>query len=653
MISAPSVQVTASKPGTDNPARVAELATDVRAAVAHHQAGRLDEAEALYRKLLDAVPNHPRILHLLGTLETGRGRPARAVQLIGQAFPGLARLPEAHVDFGHALRLARKHEEAVESYRRAIALKPDYALAHFSLAGVLNELGRFEAAVSHCQTAIATHPKALPPRIVLAVALKGAGRLPEAAQAWREIIDLEPERALSYYQLAGQLVSLGLFNEAVYCADRAIALQPDCADFHCMRGSALMRLYDGERAEASFRRAVALSPDYKEGWSGLSWTLRMLGRFDEADQCVKRLREIDPTDQRAIRHIPSTGQQPREAAEIERLAAVLDRPDCAAQDRIAAGFALGRLLDDAGRFDEAFLRFAAANALVRQNWPQGEDRFDAEAFTHSVDTLIRTNTPQLFAEAAAHGNISHLPVFIVGMPRSGTTLVEQICASHSRVFGAGERDALSRIAFALARERRDPSKLAEASRRLADAHIVALHRLGRGALRVVDKLPDNVVLVGLIARLFPRARIVYCSRDPRDISLSCYFQLFTEGAQYFSYDLVDCGRRCRNVQRLAVHWVKLLPLHMIEINYETLVADLEGESRRLIEFLELDWEPACLDFHRTERTVATVSHWQVRQPLYSSSIGRWRHYEKHLAPLFAALSEPARVSAAPETDSRF
>ena len=393
--------------------------------------------------------------------------------------------------------------------------------------------------------------------------------------------------------------------------------------------------------------------DYKEGWSGLSWTLRMLGRFDEADQCVKRLREIDPTDQRAIRHIPSTGQQPREAAEIERLAAVLDRPDCAPQDRIAAGFALGRLLDDAGRFDEAFLRFAAANALVRQNWPQGEDRFDAEAFTHSVDTLIRTNTPQLFAEAAAHGNISQLPVFIVGMPRSGTTLVEQICASHSRVFGAGERDTISRIALALARERRDPSKLAEASRRLADAHIVELHRLGRGALRVVDKLPDNVVLVGLIARLFPRARIVYCSRDPRDISLSCYFQLFTEGAQYFSYDLVDCGRRCRDVQRLAVHWVKLLPLHMIEINYETLVADLEGESRRLIEFLELDWEPACLDFHRTERTVATVSHWQVRQPLYSSSIGRWRHYEKHLAPLFAALSEPARVSAAPETDSRF
>jgi tetratricopeptide (TPR) repeat protein len=641
------LQDRAKEAGTPVSAPAADSAGDFAAAFAHHQAGRLDEAEARYRRLLDAAPDHPRALHLLGVIETQRGRPERGAELIGRAFPALARAPEPHVDLGNALRFAGKREEAATSYRQAIALKPDYALAHISLGIVLNELGRFEAAVSHCRTAIAIHPKAVPPRIVLAVALKGAGRLPEAAQAWREIIELEPGRGLSYYQLAGQLISCGLFAEAVYCADRAIALQPDNGDFHCMRGSSLMRLYDGERAEVSFRRAIELSPDSKEAWSGLSWTLRMLGRFDEADECVKRLRELDPVDHRTVRHVPSSGRQPGEGDEFERLAGLLDRPNCEPQDRVAAGFALGKLLDDAGRFDEAFQRFAEANALARSNWPPHEERFDAEAFTQSVDTLIRTNTPKLFAEAAAHGNVSQLPVFIVGMPRSGTTLVEQICSSHSRVFGAGERDALSRIAFALARERRDPSKLAEASRRLADAHIVALHRLGRGALRVVDKLPDNVVLVGLIARLFPRARIVYCSRDARDISLSCYFQLFTEGAQYFSYDLADCGRRCRDVQRLAAHWLKVLPLHMIEINYERLVADLEGESRRLIEFLELEWETACLDFHRTERTVATVSHWQVRQPLYKSAIGRWRHYEKHLAPLFAALRDPVEASAAP------
>jgi tetratricopeptide (TPR) repeat protein len=629
----------------------AEAAVLFEAAVAYHQAGQLDDAERLYRRLLDAEPKHPRVLHLLGVIETQRSRPERGVELIRAALPALANSPEPHLDLGNALRQAGKREEAVDSYRRALALKADYALAHILLAGVLNELGRLEAAISHCRTAIGLDPKSIPAHIALAVALKGVGRLPEAAQSWRRVIELEPGRAQSYYQLAAQLIDLGLLNEAVYCTDRAIALQPDNAHFYCLRGAAWMRLYDGSRAEESFRRAAVLAPDLKDVWSGLSWTLRMQGRFKEADQCIERLREIDPQDFRTVRHIPSTGDQPHAETEIERLTLVVGDPNGKAEDRISAGFALGKLLDAARRYDEAFSRYATANALVRETWPPVADRFDPQAFRRSVDSLTATNTRQAFAEAEAGGSISDLPVFVVGMPRSGTTLVEQICASHSRIYGAGERDAITRLGLALTRQRSDPAKLAAASRREADGYVVKLHRLGRGALRVVDKLPDNVVLVGLISRLFPRARIVYCSRDARDIALSCYFQRFTEGAQHFSYDLADCGQRCRDVQRLATHWLNLLPLHMIEINYERLVADLEGESRRLIEFLGLDWEPGCLDFHRTERTVATVSHWQVRQPIYTSSIGRWRNYEKHLGPLFAALSEPATLSAAIGNDA--
>jgi tetratricopeptide (TPR) repeat protein len=626
-----------NEPVTGGRAHSADSAADLEAALGHHRAGRLEEAEALYRKLLGTAPGHPHALHLLGVIETEHGRPERGAELIGRAFPALAEAPEPHVDLGNALWRAGRREEAVESYRRALLLKPDYVLAHICLGSVLSELGRSEVALGHCRTAIAIDPKSLPARIALAVALQGARRLPEAAQAWRDVIALAPDRAESYHQLAGQLAAVGLFNEGLYCHDRAIALQPVNALFHCARGHTLMRLYDGGRAEESFRRALALSPDSKEGWLGLGWALRMLGRFDEADACVKRLHELDPADLRAVRHVPSTGNQPREAVEIERLAMVLDRANSSVEDRITAGFALGRLLDDAGRYDEAFPRYAAANDLMRRNWPANGDRFDAAAFRRSVDVLIATNTAQQLAETAGSGNISELPVFVVGMPRSGTTLVEQICASHSRVFAAGELDSIARMVGALARQQSPATKLSEAGRRAADAHVVHLHGLGRGALRVVDKLPDNVLLVGLIARLLPRARIVYCSRDPRDISLSCYFQLFSDGAQFFSYDLADCGSRCLDVQRLAAHWLELLPLHMIEVNYETLVADLEGQSRRLIEFLGLDWEPGCLEFHRTERTVATLSHWQVRQPIYSSSIGRWRHYEKHLAPLFAAL----------------
>jgi hypothetical protein len=227
------------------------------------------------------------------------------------------------------------------------------------------------------------------------------------------------------------------------------------------------------------------------------------------------------------------------------------------------------------------------------------------------------------------------------MPRSGTTLVEQICASHSRVFGAGELHDMDRIALALAGARSIEARNADAdaARRLADAHLKRLGEIGGGAIRVVDKMPDNIRQVGLIATLFPGARIIYCSRDPRDISLSCYFQLFGEGLMHFSYDLAECGLRCLQIERLSRHWLSVLPERMIEVNYETLVGDLEGQSRRVIEFLGLDWEVACLEFHRTERTVATASNWQVRQPLYTKSVGRWQNYARHLAPLLEALTE--------------
>jgi tetratricopeptide (TPR) repeat protein len=628
--------------------REASLNAELQAGIEHHKAGQIDEAETIYRGLLKKVPHQPNALHLLGLIETQRGRPARGVELIGEALPALEKAPQIHLDLGSALRLCDRREEAVEKFRDALALKADYLEAHIALGSTLGEMGNFEAAVSHCRTAAAIDPASLNARLTLAAALQGAKRMPEAAQAWREIINLKPDRAESYAQLGAQLVELGLLNEALYCQDRALALEPDNAHFHCGKGSILLRLYYGERAETSLRRALELSPDLKEGWAGLSWALRLLGRFEEADKCLDRLRQIDPNDIRAVRHVPATGGQPHGPEEIEELTSVCDNPKGKATDRITAGFALGRLLHDAGRHDEAFARYSAANLLVRQTWPAKADRFDSVAFSKSTDALIASNTLESLAEAAITGNISEMPVFIVGMPRSGTTLVEQICASHSRVLGAGERNDIAALAAELHRGRTGGADLQEAARRAADAHIVRLHRLARGALRVVDKLPDNMVLIGLIARLFPRARIIYCSRDPRDISLSCYFQMFVEGAQHFSYDLSDCGKRCRLVQRLAQHWMKLLPHHMIEVNYETLVGDLEGQSRRLIDFLGLEWDPRCLEFHQTERTVATVSHWQVRQPIYGSSIGRWRPYEGHLEPLFAALDDSAEPEAEAE-----
>ena len=226
------------------------------------------------------------------------------------------------------------------------------------------------------------------------------------------------------------------------------------------------------------------------------------------------------------------------------------------------------------------------------------------------------------------------------MPRSGTTLVEQIAASHTRVFGAGELKDIEPIANELAPHQGSvaPWLQAEQVRRLADEQLERLRALGGAAERVMDKMPDNIFHLGTIATLYPKARVIFCHRDPRDICLSCYFQNFMEGQEY-SYDLADCARRYVETARVAEHWRQVLPLAMLEVSYETLVENFEQEARRLIAFLGLDWEAACLNFHRTERAVVNASAWQVRQPLYQRSVGRWRHYERHLEPLLDVLRE--------------
>jgi hypothetical protein len=290
-------------------------------------------------------------------------------------------------------------------------------------------------------------------------------------------------------------------------------------------------------------------------------------------------------------------------------------------ERIRAGFALGKMLDDAGAYDEAFARFEAANASYREFHAASGLRFDVGVLRQAVDNLIAAPPPEIASEN------TELPVFVVGMPRSGTSLVEQILASHPAVFGAGELPDIPRIA--------EGGQVPDVT--MARNHIARLQALSPAATRVVDKLPGNLFFLDLIGRMFNRPRIILCRRDPRDTSLSCYFTLFRDPSLW-SYDLLHCGQKHFETERLANHAMTLPGFRILTVQYESLVADLESECRRLIDFLGLPWDPRVLDFHRTDRIVTTRSFWQVRQPIYSRSVGRWKHYEKHLAPLLAGLN---------------
>ena len=628
-----------SQPTLEPPGRKAQAIDALEKGVASHRAGRIDEAEAFYRQALRLSPHDPSALHLLGVAALGRGDLTGADTLIRQALKLRPDFADAHLNLGNVLQAGGQPAKAAECYRRAIALRPGSAMAYSNLARVQNELGQCEGAIESSRKALQLDPAMTAAHINLAGALAKAKRFAEAETAYLRALMLEPGRAETHRDLGTVLVELERLDEAAICYERALALSPDDSASHCARGKALVKKRDLTGAEASFRRATELDPALPDAWIGLAWSLRLLGRFDEAALCFERMGNIVPGRLEAYRGLATPGPAPSDGEQISRLAAELERGDNSVTDRIVAGFAIGRLLDSSDRCDEAFERYRVANALVRETHATAGIRFDYPAFRQRVDLLIHHYPPGRLAEPL--GRASELPVFIVGMPRSGTSLTEQIAASHSQVFGAGELADIGWIADALAgggkREVAARQADAEQASRLGHRHLLRLHELGGEAARVIDKMPDNVLHLGLIAQLYPGARVIFCTRDARDISLSCYFQLFSEGLHPFSYDLADCGRRAKEVERLVAHWRQALPLRWHEVNYEALVRDLEGESRRLIAFLGLQWESGCLDFHRTERTVTTISHWQVRQPIYTRSVGRWRPYRRHLQPLFETL----------------
>src|SRR5271155_975843 len=621
--------------------RAAGLIRTARAGHAHPHARRLDRAEALYRKALQKDPDHADALHLLGVVAHQCGKIGPALQLIERALPRLAELADAHLNHGIALRAAGRLVEAIESYRRAVALDLDHGMAHCNLAGAFNDRGAFEAGLESSHRAVALLPDVPGALVNQAAALKGLERFAEAEPVLRRALELMPDRAETHRDLGWVLGRLDRFDEALAWHERAIALNPEDVTVHCMVGATLYRAGDLAGSEASFRHALVLAPTSAPAWLGLGQVAAALGRFDEAKSCFRRALELAPDLSEAHFNLAETGWESADEVRLEHLKRLLESPERPTSDRISAGFTLGRLLDNADRCDEAFPCFAKANALRRQLRAEAGERFDPGASRREVDQLIATCTPALFSAVEAWGNHAEEPVFIVGMPRSGTTLVEQIAASHSQVFGAGERKDIDRIfreLFARNLDTRVAQWDAAFARGLADRHIAQLKALGGGAVRGIDKMVDNLFALWLITALFPSARVILCQRDPRDICLSCYFHCFAEGHLY-SYDLVECGQRALDVERLSTHWLRVLPIEMLVIDYEELVEDLEGESRRLIEFLGLDWEPACLDFHRTARPVFTSSRWQVRQPLFKRSVGRWRCYERHLGPLLQVLAQ--------------
>ena len=601
-------------------------------------AGQFDAAKGECRQLLKRTPGHPQAILMLGEILSAQGHHQDAIATLAPIVEKWPNAGSAHFCLGNALHAAGRYAEAAEHLRRTTELQPHFAGGHCNLGLALEKLEERDGAIHAYERALLLQPNLAEARANLGTALLDANKPADAVFHLRQAVGLNPAIADNHFFLGAALQKCGADVEAAEAFKKAIACRPDFAEAYYSLAGVLTNQEKVGEALPYYQRVVALDGGFAAGWVGLGSALRSLGRFPEAIEAYEEALAIKPDLGAAHRALTTVRQEIADAAELDRLRRMLDNPEGGLDDRGAAGIAMAKIFDDCRRYDEAFAVATEANKLARAGQLAAEIVYDHDAFRAQNDAVMSIFTPEFFTRTRGWGNPSELPVFIVGYFRTGTTLVEQICASHSQAYGAGELRDIPQISAQIQRMAPNPQNWTpQLFRGLGDRHVQRLTALAPSKLRVLDKMPDNIYMLGLIAAMLPQARVIFCHRDGRDASLSVFFQRFARQVA-FATDLVDAGRRWHEAERVSAYWRGCLSLPAYHVQYETLVGDFENEARKLIDFLDLDWEPACLEFYKTERAVRTASTWQVRQPLYDTSVGRWRHYEKHLAPLCAAIA---------------
>jgi tetratricopeptide (TPR) repeat protein len=612
-------------------------------ALGHHQAGRLAEAEGVYRRILAIDAHHADTLHLLGMIAEQGGRHDVAVEMIRQAIAINHTAAAYHSNLGTILQAQGKLEEAAACYERALALKPDWAEVHSNLGNIRQAQGRLDEGVACQEWALALKPDFAEACSNLGNARQSQGMLDEAVAWYERALALKPDYADAHNNLGMALAALDRIDDAVAHYERALALNPNFANAHNNLGNALEKQDRIDDAVAHYERALALKPEHANAHNNLGNIFRERGEFEDAMAHYGRAIAIKPDYVEAHFNRAEIKSFHPGDADLSALEALAGRDDLSADKALYIHFALAKALEDIGDYVRAFEHLRQGNALKRRQINY-EETVALKLFQR-ISTVFDRG---IFDRFARQGDLSSVPVFVLGMPRSGSTLIEQILASHPQIHAGGELTALEKIADGDQYPAGDqplqypeclPALDGAALRRLGQSYLARLPPLADSKVRIVDKLSGNFLRIGLIRLILPNARIIHSMRHPVDTCVSCYSKLFTAGL-YFSYDLAELGRYYRSYRELMAHWRSVLPPGaMLDVSYEDVVDDLEGQARRLIDFCGLPWDDRCISFHRTNRPVKTASAVQVRQPLFRSSLQRWRHYEAGLAPLLDELGD--------------
>ena len=687
-------------------------------ALEQHRRGAVQAAKQGYLAILRDHPDYFDALHLLGILEYQNGGATRAVELLRHALRVNPSLPAPYSNLGLALRDLGDEQAAQRSFESALELDPQHLETLNNLGNLLRDTQQFEAALAYFDRALQIKPAYISVLNNRANVLRDLHRLSEALAGYNAALELDPNYAQAYFNRGNVLQDLRQYEAAIRDYQHALRLKPEALEFWINLGNALqelqqygaalesynqalrlkqdsaiarvnqakalLALHEPQAALLSYELALGLQADYIEAWLGRADALRELNRHHEALNCIEHALQLQPNlpaalnsrgvilgvlgqlkqaqadYRRAIALAPEKGMYYRNLVQAGALAA--DDPcflamqrlaaadsDMAPDDRVGLHFALGEALEKQGAHDASFAHYLRANALQRQR-----TRYPEQSTLGLLEWYKNTFTAQFLAERQGLGASSDAPIFVVGMPRSGSTLVEQILDSHPAVLGIGERrdivQCIARCAAQHAAGRTELDTLAaitgpqllqigqEYVQRLEN--IVGAHPSHR---KIIDKSLLNFIHIGLIHLALPQARFIHTRRSPVETCLSCFSKIFDDVP--FSYDLGELGRYYRAYDALMAHWRAVLPPGvMLEVHYESLVDDFDRQARQLVQHCGLEWDDACAAFHQNQRAITTSSVAQVRQPLYRHAVERWHPPPELLQPLLDGLG-PALAHA--------
>jgi tetratricopeptide (TPR) repeat protein len=602
-----------------------------------HSSGNLDEAVKLYRGLLDDCPEQADALHYLGVIDLQRGQFDAAVILIQQAVDARPGYVDAIINLGYGLNALGRHEAAAEQFERALSLGPAKATLLANLGGSLEQMGRYDDAIQRYEAALELQPELAEIRRSLADALLNVGRTNDALREITQAVSSgRPSFALKV-SLGNILNAAGRVDDAIQCFEDLLRAQSDLP-IHGNLAKALRKKGRYKEAIEQYEKLLAKDPDNIDGHFDLGVVYHDLGEKDDARIAFRKAVQLDNTCAKAWHGISTVSKNAFDDGEIEILLKLQRDSDTSHDKRVLLAFALGKHFENTGRHEDAARQYLMANSLKREEFDYDIEN-DLRAF-HNIQTSFDETLLEKWSSA---GLTDNSPIFIIGMPRSGTTLIEQILASHPQVHGAGEREILTNSilnVFPITNGSDYTGTLDDATsekfRNVASNYLGGFPDIV--ADYVTDKMPHNFLHVGMIRILFPNASIVHCRRNPHDTCFSIYKHLFGVRSHPYAYDLQELARYYNAYAKLMNHWDEVMPGEIHTVDYETMIDAQEQTTRELLDACGLEWDPACLEFHKYERPIATISATQVRQPVYRSSIGAWKPYEKMLGPLLALLN---------------